>query len=240
MEQTSKRGLQINEEKTKYMVMSRNQHPQNKIKIENYSFEIQNKFIYLGTSLTSNNDISADIETRIASANRAYFALRPILKSQIVHRNTKLRIYKSLIRPIVTYGAETWIMYAHITKRLAVFERKVLRKILGPIKVNGEWRIRTNSELMQLYKDLDIVAYIKIMRLKWIGHVNRMEEERVPYQVFVNQPEGRRQRGRPKTRWWDDVYDDIRKCKITRWNIRSKDRDDWRRSLEEAKVRIGL
>ena len=92
---------------------------------------------------------------------------------------------------------------------------------------------------MQLYKDLDIVAYI-IMRLKWIGHVNRMEEERVPYQVFVNQPEGRRQRGRPKTRWWDDVYDDIRKCKITRWNIRSKDRDDWRRSLEEAKVRIGL
>ncbi|PSN53949.1 hypothetical protein C0J52_12531 [Blattella germanica] len=78
------------------------------------------------------------------------------------------------------------------------------------------------------------------MRLKWIGHVNRMEEERVPYQVFVNQPEGRRQIGRPKTRSWDDVYDDIRKCKITRWNKISKDRDDWRRSLEEAKVRIGL
>ncbi|KAJ4435603.1 hypothetical protein ANN_18219 [Periplaneta americana] len=101
---------------------------------------------------------------------------------------------------------------------MASFEQKILRKIMGLVKVNDEWRIRTNNE--QLYKYLDLIAFIKIVRLKWIGH--KMEENRGPYQVFINQLQGKRQRGRPKARWWDDVYNDIRKCKITRWNTRPK------------------
>jgi hypothetical protein len=67
---------------------------------------------------------------------------------------------------------------------------------------------------MQLYGDLDRVSFIRINRLRWIGHVNRMDNKRMVYQVFANQPEGSWPRGRPKFRWWDCVYGDIRGRKI--------------------------
>jgi hypothetical protein len=93
---------------------------------------------------------------------------------------------------------------------------------------------------MQLYGDLDIVSFIRINRLRWIGHVNRMDNKRMVYQVFANQPQGSRPRGRPKSRLWDCVYGDIRKCRIRNWEQRSKNREDWMRSIKEAKAHIGL
>ena len=53
-----------------------------------------------------------------------------------------------------------------------------MRKILGAVRVNNEWRIRYNKEVMQIYKELVIVTYIKIARLKWIGYVNRMGKQK--------------------------------------------------------------
>jgi hypothetical protein len=94
---------------------------------------------------------------------------------------------------------------------------------------------------MQLYSDLDIVSFIRINTLRWIGHVNRMDNKRMVYQVFADQPQGSRPRGRLKSRWWDCVYGDIRKCKIRKnWEQRSKNREDWMRSIKEAKVHMGL
>jgi hypothetical protein len=93
---------------------------------------------------------------------------------------------------------------------------------------------------MQLYGDLDIVSFIRINRLRWIGHISRMGNKRMVYQVFATQPQGSRPRGRPNSRWWDCVYGDIRKCKIRNREQRSKNREDWMRSIKEAKAHIGL
>ena len=68
----------------------------------------------------------------------------------------KFKIYKSLIRPVITYDTEALALNTETTKRLAVFERKVLRNILGAVKINYIWRRRNNSELMNLYEDVDI------------------------------------------------------------------------------------
>ena len=81
-------------------------------------------------------------------ANRTYYALTPILRSHAVHRAENIKKYKSLIRPVITYGAEA--LNFETTKRLAVFERKVLRRILGAVKINDIWRRRNNCELMNL------------------------------------------------------------------------------------------
>jgi hypothetical protein len=62
-------------------------------------------------------------------------------------------------------------------KTLAVFERKILIAIYGPIKDNDEWRIRYNFELYALYKDMDIITFIKVGRLKWAGHIIRMDQQ---------------------------------------------------------------
>jgi len=79
----------------------------------------------------------------------------------------------------------------------------LLRAIFGPTNDNGEWRIIYSDELYILYKENDIVTYIKINRLRWTGHVIQMEEKNPARRVLVAVVEGRRQRGRPKLRWED-------------------------------------
>jgi hypothetical protein len=103
-----------------------------------------------------------------------------------------------------------------IAKGLAVFERKILRRIFGAIKVNENWRKR-HKELKQAFGDLDILSFVRISRLEWIGRVNRMESKRTVSQVFNNNPQGSRPRGRPRKRWWNCVQTDIKKCKINNW-----------------------
>jgi hypothetical protein len=76
--------------------------------------------------------------------------------------------------------------------------------------------------------------------LNWIGHGNRMDSKNKACQVFNNNPQGSQLRGRPKNRQWNCVQTDIKKCKITNWNERSKNRGDWEKSILEAKVRIGM
>jgi hypothetical protein len=74
----------------------------------------------------------------------------------------------------------------------------VLRKIYGPVYDNGIWRIRTNKKLMALYQELNIVAEIKKARLRWLGHVERMSEDKVIKKLYMSKPEGRTSVGRPK------------------------------------------
>jgi hypothetical protein len=123
-------------------------------------------------------------------------------------------------------------MSSEISKQLAIIENKILRKILGAINIKTGWRRRYNNELIQLYGDLDVVSFIRINRLRWIGHVDIMDDKRMVYQDFANQPQGSRPRGRPKYRWWDCVYGDTRKCKIRNWEQRSINREDWMRSFK--------
>jgi hypothetical protein len=86
-----------------------------------------------------------------------------------------------------------------------------LRAIFGRTNDNGEWRIKYNEELYTLYKDSDIIIYIKINRLRWAGHVILLEEQNPARRVFAAVVEGRRQKGRHKLRWEDVVTGDAKK-----------------------------
>jgi hypothetical protein len=108
---------------------------------------------------------STEIKIRISAGDRCYFSLIKLLKSRAVARNTEVIMYRTIIRPVVTYGSETWCLTANDEISLRTWERKVLRKICGPVYDNGIWRIRTNKELTALYQELDIVAEIKKTRL---------------------------------------------------------------------------
>jgi hypothetical protein len=161
------------------------------------------------------------------------------LKSRAVARNKKVRMYRTITRPVVTYGYETWCLTANDERSLRTWERKVLRKIYGPVYDNGIWRIRTNKELMALYQELDIVAEIKKVRLRWLGHVERMSEDRVIKKLYVSKPEGRRSVDRPKMRWLDDMEEDIRNMTIGGWRGKARRRDEWKSVLREVKFLQG-
>jgi len=100
-----------------------------------------------------------------------------------------------------------------------------LRAIFGPTNDNGEWRIKYDNELYTLYKESDIVIYIKINRLKWAGRVICMEEQSATRRVLIAVVEERRERGRPKLKWEDGVTEDARKLGERSWRNAVRNRD---------------
>jgi hypothetical protein len=80
------------------------------------------------------------------------------------------------------------------------WERKVSRKIYGPTKENGCWRIKVNHEIRERFKSLDIISVIKLRRLEWLGHVTRMNETRVARKILDDKPGGKRRRRRHRLR----------------------------------------
>ena len=85
---------------------------------------------------------------------------------------------------MLIYGAEAWTLLSTNAAALRVFERKILLKIFGPVRVDDDFRIRFNSELYVLLNDIDVVQRINIQRLRWLGHGLRMEEDALARRVF--------------------------------------------------------
>jgi hypothetical protein len=130
-------------------------------------------------------------------------------------KNLKIKIYKTVILPVVLYGYETWSLTLGEEHRLRVFENRVLRKIFEPKREeDGSWRKLHNDELHSLYSSPNIVRVIISRMMRWAGHVARMGEGRGVYRVLVGRPEGERPLGRPRHRWEDNIRMDLREIGI--------------------------
>jgi hypothetical protein len=209
-------GLKINENKTKYM--GRNTRRLRDIPvlgIEPYTFEHVPTFAYVGTISTTDNNITK-VRNTIA-IGRCYFSLQKHFKSNFIYTNTKILLYKTLVRLIVLYGTECWTLPRMNEKMLDVFERKILRRIYGPVKDRDQWRCRYNKELCEFCKEPRLSVITRTARSRWAGHVTRMEENSVPRRLMYMQLVGRRKVGRPCARWKDDVRNDARMLGIRNW-----------------------
>ncbi len=239
--EAAKLGLVINADKTKYMKTdntSGSQQLGSHITIEGQQYEVVNEFVYLGVLARPDGDTKPEIQRRIMAATRCYYGLRRQLCSKYLTRKTKCQIYKTLIRPVLMYGCETWILKKSDERQLLAFERKVLRTIFGGMRQGEAWRRRYNFELHRDFGEPDIMALVKTQRLRWAGHLARMEHQRAPAVLFRNNPEGRRSVGRPKARWIDGVQADLRTLGVRNWQNRAQDRGDWNRVLDQAKCEL--
>ncbi|KAJ4440903.1 hypothetical protein ANN_10750 [Periplaneta americana] len=233
-------GLEVNPEKTKYMIMSRDQNivRNGNIKIGDLSFEGVEKFKYLGATVTNINDTREEIKRRINMRNACYYSVEKLLSFSLLSKNLKVRIYKTVILPVDLYGCETWTLTLREENRLKVFENKVLRKIFGAKRdeVTGEWRKLHNTELHGLYSSPDIIRNIKSRRLRWAGHVARMGESRNAYRALIGRPERKIVLGRPRRRWEDNIKMDLREVGYDDrdWINLAQDMDRWRAYVRAA------
>ena len=154
---------------------------------------------------------------------------------KLLIRISKIHTYKSLIRPVVTNGCETWVLKDIYEQQLRVFERKVMRKAYSTVKSEDRsWRVRTNKKIDVLMKHAYEVEYIKSQRISWIVHIVGSNKERMVKRVTEWRPMAARRICRPMLRW-EDVREDS-KMKIQDWSEMAMDKEAWRINVEQAKI----
>ncbi|KAF0753170.1 ribosome biogenesis protein TSR3 isoform X1 [Aphis craccivora] len=195
-------GLTINDDKTEYLVVSRsnrNYRLEQHIELEGHTFKKVSQFKYLGSIITQDNELKIGVSSRIQLANKGYYGLEKILKLRTLSKNLKIRMYMTLLRPIVLYGSETWALRKAEEQRLGVFE----------------------------LKRPDIVKEITKKKTQLGGHAWRKQGSLVR-QVIENKPIGKRPLGRPRLRWEDCVKKDLKMIDPgIRWTEAAEDRDRW-------------
>jgi hypothetical protein len=150
----SKFGLEINPEKSKYMFKSccKKAGQKHSIKIANRSFEDVTKFRYLGKPVTDQFCMNEEIKSRLNSRNACYHSVQSLLSSRLLSGNVQIKIYKTIVLPVVLYVCVTWSLVLREGHRLRVFENRVIRRIFGPKRdeLTGEWR-KLHSEELQYF-----------------------------------------------------------------------------------------
>jgi hypothetical protein len=153
-----------------------------------------------------------------------YYSVQNLLSSRLISKNLKIKIYKTVILPVVLYECETWSLTLGEEHRLRFFENRMLRRIFGPKREeDGSWR------KLHTYSSPNIVRVIKSRRMRWAGHVARMGEGRGAYRVLIGRSEGKRPLGRPRRRWKDNIKMDLGKIGIdgANWIRLAQDRVQW-------------
>jgi Reverse transcriptase (RNA-dependent DNA polymerase) len=241
--EANKIGLHVNEDKTKFLMICPSQRTRDivgsHLEIGDKRFEVVKEFTYLGVQVNDRYDTSIEVRRRITSAQRAFYGIKHLLRSKNISRKAKFAMYKTLIRPVAIYGSESWNLTEEDERQLGVFERKVLRTIIGPKKIaDDHYRIRYNHELYEFFQEPHIAATVKHRRLSWAGHVVRRGVDQPVYQTFNGMfRDGSRTRGRPKSSWEKAVNEDSAAFGLPNWQKEAKDRPKFRNFLDSVKAR---
>ena len=225
-------GLTVSTGKTKGMVIGNNVDDSDvrPVPVEGGSFDILDHFTYLGADISRDGEITSEVNCRIAKAARAFGCLRrPIFQNKNLTVITKRTVYKAVVLSVLLYGAETWTTKAVHIRRLNSFHNRCVRSILGVTRYQ-QWKERiTSKQLASAFgMQQSIPDIILERRLRWLGHLGRMEDERLPKRVLFGELRKRRPCHGTKKRWRDAVSSDLQAIGVKdRWYELCQDRKAW-------------
>ena len=161
-----------------------------------------NEYTYLGVRITKDGNCEPEINDRINRGRAAITKLNGILWDRDVTPKTKTHIYHAIVKSTMTYAAETWCLKAKTIAKLNSTEMDFWRR---SARISRKDKIRNNIIKQKMNVTRSLLEDIKTKQLQWYGHVQRMEEGRLPKEVLKWRPSGRRKRGRPKFTWAEGI-----------------------------------
>ena len=226
-------GLRISLKKTEIMSQGDTQDPI--ISIGEHRLETVTSFTYLGRTVTSNLNLNTEINKRIGKAAGVMRKLRSrVWENSKLEVKTKIAVYRACVLSVLMYGSECWTTYATQERTLNSFHLRNLRRILG---IRWYHRV-TNNEVLNTAGIDSINAFLTQRRLRWLGHVHRMDDGRLPKDILYSQlAVGTRSVGRPLLRYSDACKRDMRRggVDVDDWENVAPDRSAWRQLVNKSK-----
>ena len=222
-------GLTISVKKTEVMTQNTTSDPS--ISVNDCILKVVDQFKYLGSTISRNLSLDSEINIRIGKAASAQAKLNErVWENKNLTINTKMRVYRACVLSTLLYGSETWSTYTSQENKLNAFHLRSLRRILGI-----SWSDRISNEAVHNKSCIpSIQAILSKHRLRWLGHVKRMDDSRLPKLLLFGQlATGTRAVGRPRLRFIDACKRDMKQCGINlnTWEKTALNRNAWRKSI---------
>ena len=222
-------GLRINIRKTEVMLSSREGREELHITSgDGGELKQVTSFKYLGSVMSEEGGCDLEVRQRIKAAWAKWREVSGVILDRKVPMKLRMKIYKTVIRPVLLYGAETWALRRKEEGVLERTEMKMLRWILG---VSLMERIESD-EIRKRVGICKITDKARESRLRWYGHVRRRDDDSLIRKAFDLGIEGRRSRGRQKLRWRDVIERDMKAMDIEHTDVHN--RQEWRRRTRAA------
>ena len=232
-------GMEISVRKTQVMRLAStaSEAPQDGVDdrvvfhLRGQALEEFDKFKYLGSICSADMSMQPEIANRLSRASGAYHKLKrlKIWGDRDISHRIKLTLYKVIVQSTLLYGCETWAIPDADVKKLEIFQMRCLRRLCGISLMDkiSNFRIRAMCKVPQI---ADLLRY---RRLRWLGHVARMERTRMPLQMMFSTIAGNGARGRPLKKWNDYVREDLDAIgHAYDWWKKCKDREEWRNIIQ--------
>lgn len=233
-EEIERMGLKLNIDKCKVMIMNKREitNSPKEIFIKDHKIQDVTSYEYLGSIISQDGKIDLDINNRLRKTNKTCYSLNKVIfAKRKIEKETKLRLYNSVIVPILMYASESWTLHKNQEHRLTAMEMKVLRRIEGVTK----WDRMRNEEIRQRLKQESIISKIEVKQLNWYAHIRRMKENTIVKKVYDARSGDKRRRGRPRKRWEERIKEiGERKGKsFAELKEIARDRDEWRKWIRK-------
>ena len=188
------------------------------VKFGRDEIEVVKEFCYLGDMLGQDGDVRRAVTARIRAGWKKFRELSGTLCGKILSSKLKGRLYKACVRSVMSYGAECWSMKKADVRRMESTEMRMVRMMCGKTL-----RDKVPSIMLRERMGIeDIEEHLREYRLRWLGHLERMNPEDLVRRVRKENIVGRKKRGRPKKSWEDVVKEDMVKR-----NLKVEDAQMW-------------
>ncbi len=230
-------GLVINPRKTEVLCQhsSRGEAPPDvSFRVGADDVTCVDRFIYLGSVLSSSCSLDDEIQNRLRQASCAFGRLsRRVFLNRDLTTSTKVAVYSAVCISVLLYGCEAWTVYRAQVRSLEAFHIRCLQRILGL-----SWADRVpHVQILQSVGCVSIEALIVKRQLRWVGHVCRMPESRLPRKLLFGElASGRRSAGGQKKRYKDHLHSMLKKCGVPPSDMETlaADRNKWRSTCRAA------